>query len=218
MNLVPLCLCCLFTPATVMAAGSAITLSRTWTGTLPVPDNDGTGASSVLAITATGLARIESVTVSLQFSGGWNGDLYAYLAHNGQLAILLNRPGRTATDDIGSGSTNLIALFDDTAAADIHIALPASGDASGVFQPDGRMIDPFQSLDTTPRTHLLSGFNSLDPNGDWTLFIADQGAGDTATLTSWSISVAAVPEPSVALISGMLTLLALGRRRVQARW
>lgn len=213
MRVVPICLCCLFTPAAVMAAGSAVTLSRTWTGTLPVPDNSATGASNTLTISATGLTKIESVTVALQFEGGWNGDLYAYVAHNGQLAMLLNRPGRTASDDAGSGSTSLIALFDDTAAGDVHMSLPGSGNASGVFQPDGRMIDPLLALDTTPRTKLLAGFNNMDPDGDWTVFIADQGPGDTATLTGWSLSVTAVPEPSVAMLSGLVTLLTLCSRR-----
>lgn len=214
MRLVSLFFCFLFMPATVMAAATAITHNSNWTGTLPVPDNSAVGASNTLAIVTTGLTTIESVVVSVRFEGGWNGDLYAYLVHNGELAILLNRPGRSLGNDPGTGSTNLIALFDDLAAGDVHTALPDTGNAAGVFQPDGRLIDPLQSLDTTPRTNFLAGFKGMDVNGDWTLFIADQGAGDTATLTGWTLSVTVVPEPSVGMLAGLATLLALRRRRV----
>ena len=32
--------------------------------------------------------------MTLNLSGGWNGDLYAYLVHNSGFAVLLNRVGR----------------------------------------------------------------------------------------------------------------------------
>jgi len=200
-------------PATALGGGSAITLTQSWSGTLAIPDNSGVGASNTITITAPILDKIESVTVAIELEGGWNGDLYAYLVHDGTLAILLNRPGRTALDDLGSGSTNLIALFDDLAAGDVHMLLPGTGNATGTWQPDGRMIDPLLSLDTTPRTKMLDGFTNANPNGDWTLFIADQNPGDTATLKSWTLSVTAVPEPAAAMLGGMVALLALRRRR-----
>jgi hypothetical protein len=37
---------------------------------------------------------ITDVNVGLQLSGGWNGDLYAYLVHSSGFAVLLNRVGR----------------------------------------------------------------------------------------------------------------------------
>ncbi|MBN8458006.1 MAG: proprotein convertase P-domain-containing protein [Verrucomicrobia bacterium] len=200
-------------PATAFGGGSAITLTQSWSGTLAIPDNSGVGASNTVTITAPILDRIESVTVAIELEGGWNGDLYAYLVHDGTLAILLNRPGRTALDDLGSGSANLIALFDDLAAGDVHMLLPGSGNATGTWQPDGRNIDPLLALDTTPRTKMLDGFTNANPNGDWTLFIADQNPGDTATLKSWTLSVTAVPETSTAMLGGMVALLALRRRR-----
>jgi hypothetical protein len=60
---------------------------------------------------------------------------------------------------------------------------------------------------------MLDGFTGRNPNGDWTLFIADQGAGDTATLTGWTLSITAVPEPSAAMLGGMAALLVLRRKR-----
>ena len=213
MKHLPMILCGLLAIGPARAAVTATTFDLSWTGSLPVPDNDATGASRTFSFNAPEWNRIQVVTVELRFSGGWNGDLYAYLAHNGNLAILLNRPGRTAANDFGSGSTDLVAVFSDSAAADVHTALPDSGPASGTWQPDGRHIDPLLVLDTTPRTHLLSGFTGMDPNGDWTLFIADQGAGDTATLTGWTLSITAVPEPSVAILCIIAGTALLRRRR-----
>lgn len=213
MKHLPIILCGLLAIGPAHAAVTAAPFDLSWTGTLAVPDNNAVGASNTLTFNTPIWNTIQAVTVQLRFSGGWNGDLYAYLVHHGQLAILLNRPGRTDTNDSGSGSTDLVALFSDTAAADVHNALPNSGPATGTWQPDGRFIDPLDSLDTTPRTKMLDGFTGLDPNGDWTLFIADQGAGETATLTGWTLSITAVPEPSVALLGGLAVLLALRRRR-----
>ena len=200
-------------PATAFGGGSAVTLTQSWSGTLAIPDNSGVGASNTITITAPVLDRIEFVTVAIELEGGWNGDFYAYLVHDGTLAILLNRPGRTAFDDLGSGSTNLIALFDDLAAGDVHMLLPGSGNATGTWQPDGRMIDPLLSLDTTARTEMLDGFTNANPNGDWTLFIADQNPGDTATLKSWTLSVTAVPEASTAVFAALAAGCFLRRRR-----
>jgi subtilisin-like proprotein convertase family protein len=60
--------------------------------------------------------------------------------------------------------------------------------------------------DLTPRTAMLSSFNSGSASGDWTLFVADMSTGDTHTLQSWSITVTGdpIPEP------GAASLLAIG--------
>lgn len=62
---------------------------------------------------------------------------------------------------------------------------------------------------------MLSSFNGLDPNGSWTLFIADLGTGDQGTLTSWGMTITgeAVPEPSVSIILMGALLTQLSRRR-----
>ncbi|MCF7734643.1 MAG: proprotein convertase P-domain-containing protein [Akkermansiaceae bacterium] len=214
MKLPPLLLTALFVPAAVHAAGSAITLTPSWSGTLVVPDNDALGASSAITITALGLDRIESVTMQLEIDGGWNGDLYGYLVHDGQLSILMNRPGKTLANPGGFGSTGMNVTFSDLAAGDIHMALPDSGVATGFFQPDGRLTDPLDVLDTDARAALLSVFTNENPNGVWTLFLADQGPGDTSTLKSWSLSVTAVPEPAAALMLGVTAMaMAAARRR-----
>jgi hypothetical protein len=85
---------------------------------------------------------------------------------------------------------------------------------TGFFRPDGRLTDPLATVDTDARTALLSVFTNENPNGVWTLFLADQGPGDTAILKSWSLAVTAVPEPSAALMIGVAVMLgAVSRRR-----
>jgi len=59
----------------------------------------------------------------------------------------------------------------------------------------------------------MNSFIGLDPNGNWTLFVADQAAGETSTLQSWTLTITGVPEPSAALFGGLGVLLLLRRRR-----
>lgn len=204
----------LFLPTAAEAGSSAITLVQSWSGTLVVPDNNDIGTSTSVEITAPGLTRIEAVTLTMEIEGGWNGDLYCYLVHDGRLAMLLNRPGRTASNPTGFGSSGMNVMFTDLASADVHVAMPDSGVATGMFLPDGRITDPLFVLDTDPRTAVFSSFTDWDPNGTWSLFLADQGAGDTATLKGWTVNVTVVPEVSSTVMLGLavLTMASLRRR------
>jgi subtilisin-like proprotein convertase family protein len=187
-----------------------------------IPDGNLTGVQSSLNL--SGLqGSILDLNVSLNIAGGFNGDYYAYLTHNSALSILLNRPGRTGSSSVGYGdagfgpdsSANRF-LFDDQAAHDVHLyrTFPFTlnaGELTGTWQPDGRAIDPLSSgatFDSSARSAMLSLFNGGDPNGTWTLFVADTSSGGEGTLVSWSmdITTSAVPEPTVA---GLLVLGAM---------
>jgi hypothetical protein len=104
-------------------------------------------------------------------------------------------------------------LLDDTTLTDIHTAIANSGLATGTFQPDARTADPLLVTDTSPRSAYLSSFTGLDPNGTWTLFVADQSPGATSTLQSWTLTITAVPEPGTVLLGGISMLLLLRRKR-----
>ena len=194
------------------AAKAATTTTYTYVVNTAVPDNSGIGLSSTQWVSAP-LTQISGLTVQLTLVGGWTGDLYAYLTHDTGFAVLLNRPGRSLVDQFGSGATDLSVILDDNALADIHTAIPTSGVVTGNYQPDGRVIDPDNALDTTQRTAFLSSFNGLDPNGDWSLYVADVASGDTMTLSSWSLNITTVPEPSTLMLSAAGFWLASRRRR-----
>lgn len=63
---------------------------------------------------------------------------------------------------------------------------------------------------------MLSGFSGLDPNGTWTLYVADVSGGDLHQLNSWGLDFAnpvVVPEPtSVFVLGGFLTLMLVLRQ------
>lgn len=97
-------------------------------------------------------------------------------------------------------------VFDDSAANDFHLYQAAGGLILGgaAWQPDGRSAPPNSVLDTSARTSLLNGFNGMNPNGSWTLFVADLSVGGQSTVTAWGLDITAVPEPGQSLGVGML--------------
>ena len=173
------------------------------------------------------VGQILDVNVGLQVSGGWNGDLYASLVHSSGYAVLLNRVGGTGVNPPGYGDAGLSMMLDDQGGkGDIHwygggfipttTSWPAVPDGAPTpadnWQPDGRYVDPIEGdVGTAARTALLSSFNGLDPNGYWTLYIADVAPMETSTLTSWTLNIetAAVPEPA-SLVEGALAVLFMG--------
>lgn len=170
---------------------------------------------------------IQSLTVTLDIqgtgAGAFNRDYYAYLTHGSGFAVLLNRSGKTSGDAVGyadNGYNNL--TFQDSAAnGEIHLyqntlAPSGNGALTGTWAPDGRNVNPTTVLDSDGRTALLNPFAGADPNGTWTLFVADVSGGGTARLASWSLSITAtaVPEPAdYGLAAGAALLgLALWRK------
>lgn len=205
-------------PAT---AWSGPTVTETFSKTLPalIPDNNVSGLVQIIT-PATTIGLLDSVTVTFNTSGGWNGDLYAYLWHNSTISVLLNRPGRTAGNSSGSSGGGFLLTFDDTSSSDVHTAPFTLGTPlTGTFQPDGRNVSPFVAVDTSLRAAALSVFNGMPASGEWRLFVADVATGDQATLQSWSITLTGteipVPEPSTfAALAGLAGLaLAVGLRR-----
>lgn len=188
-----------------------------------IPDDDASGLVSQIVVSGAGV--VTGIQLTLVTSGGWNGDLYAYLEHNGVISVLLNRAGVTSSNSAGGSSSGMNVIFADAAQEDVHSGLSdVFGElATGTYQPDGRAADPGVVLDTSPRTLFLSFFDGQLAAGDWTLFIADLSTDDTATLESWSLALttelSAVPEPGAVVPLGALCaggLLLRKRRRETA--
>jgi subtilisin-like proprotein convertase family protein len=147
---------------------------------------------------------IQSVEVSLDITGGYNGDLFAYLSFGDGYAVLLNRVGKSSSDDFGYGDPGFNVTFSDFAATDIHLYGGNGGNQLiGTWQPDGRETDPQLVISSDLRTAMLSSFDNLDPNGTWTLFVEDAATGYQSTLVSWSIEIVTVPEPATLALLGL---------------
>lgn len=216
----PLLFIVLFLPLCT-AAHAAVTFTSTLNASTTIPDNDDTGIVSRMTITpdvaavpsAAEIEVITGVSVGLNFSDGWNGDLYVYLRHDSGFAILLNRIGRDTGNADGSATSGMMVTLDGNAGTDIHEPLSNSGVLTGTYQEDGRNIDPDSVLAGDSRTALLSSFNGLDAAGEWTLFVADLNPGDQSTLQSWTLTITAVPEPCSAVLLLGACLLAVRRKR-----
>jgi hypothetical protein len=75
------------------------------------------GASHTLDLAADWQdTQVSEVTVILNLSGDWLGDLYVRLNHNGQQAVLLNRVGRTALEPFGYDEGAMNVRLNDAAA------------------------------------------------------------------------------------------------------
>jgi len=174
-----------------------------------VPDGDLNGWNDTRDVTGAGVHHIASVQVSLTISNGYNGDLYAYLAHSTGLAVLLNRVGLSSSNAFGYGDPGFNLTLSAAGANNVHFyqnfspSYDGNGRLTGTWQPDGRGIDPLSAASAFDATGSadLSVFNGQEPNGQWTLFVADVSAGGgQCTLLSWSLVINSVPEPPTKLV------------------
>jgi subtilisin-like proprotein convertase family protein len=188
-----------------------------------IPDANPVGITKVAGLSGMNGA-IVSVAVSLDITGGFNGDLYAFLAGpSGSTAILLNRVGLTAGNPIGYGDAGFTNFTLVDTGTDIHTYQSGSytlsgGKLTGVWQADGRNINPQSggaAFDAASTANGLNVFNNdFTPNGNWTLFLADVSGGNQSTLVSWGLTIVTVPEPQTwAMIAGGVGMLFVLRRR-----
>ena len=190
-----------------------------------VPDANPTGWADSRTVSIYD-SSITDISVKLNVSGGYNGDLYAYLSYNGVLVPLLNRVGVTATSpssSFGYSDTGFNITLS-SIGTDVHFyganahTLNGSGQLTGAWQVDGRAIDPDSSpgdFDSASRT-TFGGLNGLNPNGTWTLFFADMSAGAESTVVSWELDITAVPEPAnlaLGIFGGLFVLAGICRAR-----
>lgn len=183
---------------------SGNTYNATWSGTQALPDNNLSGVAYGLDFNVGGINYIGDVSVEVSISGGYNGDLYAYLSHGDSIVVLLNRIGRTAGNADGTATSGLSTFtLSSLAATDVHGASGTAGQPlTGTYAPDGRYISPTASgatFDAAARNATFSTLVNDDPNGTWTLFFADASPGFSGSLMSWNVNVDAfatpVPEP-----------------------
>ena len=200
---------CLLTLSLAAFADPAAYLYTTTGLPATIPDNNANGYQN--SFTASGIpGPIMDMTITLNLTGGFNGDLYVALDYNNTTAVLLNRVGLSAVNSVGYPDSGFNITLDDSATSDVHFyqtvsyTLNGSGQLTGSWQPDGRLISPLSSgaaIAGATRGNTLGVFDGMDPNGTWTLFAADLSPGGISTLAGYSLAIIAVPEPnSLALI------------------
>lgn len=207
-----------------LAARADITITTNRVGGM-VPDNNLSGWADTLTVSGFSGYTVSDVNVLLDLSGGWNGDLYAYLVHDTGFSVLLNRVGVTGSSAAGFGDAGLNITLDDAAVANGNIHSYGAGTIAGgaLWQPDGRNISPLTAggtLFSTPSTAILSSFNGLNPDGNWSLFVADVNLGGITTVQNWGLklTLTAIPEPMTAsLVLAAAGILFLHKRRQAAR-
>ena len=112
-----------------------------------IPDGNTVGWSGLLDLSSASMRPvITDVSVKLNISGGYNGDLYAYLSYGGTLVPLLNRVGVKTGDASGYGNTGFDTLSstDSSRKGDVHLyqsltpSYNGNGQLTGIWEPDGR--------------------------------------------------------------------------------
>lgn len=122
---------------------------------------------------------VSGLTVSLNISGGYNGDLYAYLVSpDGTMVVLMNQPG-VSVNGFGASGAGMNIMLSDSAITSIQ-SVTSGNVLSGSYGAAGT----------------LANFNGSSADGTWQLYFADLSSGGGAsTLDSWALNITAVPEP-----------------------
>jgi subtilisin-like proprotein convertase family protein len=157
---------------------------------------------------------ISSLTLTLRgITHTWPDDLDVLLVGPaGQKVLVLSDVGG------GNGLNSVTITLSDAAAA----ALPDTGAiVSGTYKPTD--FDPTSDTFAAPApagpyASTLSAFNGQSPNGTWSLYVFDDGAGDQGSMAGWNLTIttsgtASLPAPNdlapVLLISRAGTIVTL---------
>jgi subtilisin-like proprotein convertase family protein len=187
---------------------------------------DGSKAGITQTIISTDAGTINNVSVLLNISGGYNGDLYGYLVYNDgsstKTEVLLDRigGGNSAASGSGFGTGAATSSFSELQSYGIRLVDGAGSGIATVSPGSGQFV---AVGDYTPdsATTFASTFSGMNASGTWTLFLSDLSAGDQSRLVSWGLSldVNPIPEPTTwaAIIFGaMFTSAQIVRKRRMA--
>ncbi len=144
-----------------------------------IPDGSPLGATFGGTVSDLSGEKVGSLTVSLNISGGYNGNLYAYLvAPNGTMVQLMNMPGVSSSTPFGNAGAGMNITLQDGATA----ITAGSNLSGGTYAAAGSLLN----------------FSGSTANGTWELYFADEvngGGSGPSVLNSWSLDIEPVPEP-----------------------
>ncbi len=144
---------------------------------IPIPDNNATGATSIIAVADPSI--IEDVNVTVNVTHTYDGDLTL------SLITPANTPVTLSARRGGGGDNFTSTVFDDEATNSITAG---SAPFTGSFKPEG----------------LLSAADGVSSAGNWKFKIVDSAAVDVGTINNWTLNFvypslacppAAVPPP-----------------------
>jgi subtilisin-like proprotein convertase family protein len=162
-----------------------------------IPDGSPIGVTfSGTVSDAPGIAVV-ALIVTLNISGGFNGNLFAYLnAPDGTHVVLMDHPGVSGENPFGAAGAGMNITLQDSGAINGSIQNETSAAVlSGSYNAAGTLAD----------------FSGSAVNGTWNLFFADEvSGGGTSILNSWSLGINAVPESVNAALAIFFGIVAIG--------
>jgi len=161
-------------------SGAAATLSYSNDIPQDIPDDDiSTGVSSTITVSG-GATSISKVTVTLNITHTWTGDLHIYLQAPGAADGIENWIElSTENGSFGENFTNTV--FDDDAATDITAITSGDAPFTGSYSPEGS----------------LTTLDGSDANGNWILHVFDDSGSDTGSLDNWTLTITGTGASSV---------------------
>ncbi len=172
--------------------------SESFTVNSAIPDGNPVGAVFTGSVSdAPGGSTVGSLSVTLNITGGYNGDLYAYLvAPSGSMVVLMNQPGVTTGNPFGFSGSGFNVTLSDTG---------TDGNIQTFSETPGGVVTGSLTAAGT-----LANVNGSSIDGTWTLFFADESSGGgTSVLNSWSLGITTpVPEPMTVALGSFAALLA----------
>lgn len=141
-----------------------------------IPDNRAAGVSDSISVTDVG--TVANLTVFVQITHPYVGDLSATLQHTdgstNTTVTLFNRPGRVSYGNGCSGDNILVTL----------------ADSAGVPVQNLCSATPPAIVGTAVPVDALAAFAGQNLRGTWTLNVADHKNKDTGTLVRWCLAIA----------------------------
>lgn len=185
---------------TISVGGTAIIGTRSFTNAAPVVINaQGAATPYASPIRVSGLAGKVS-RVTLQLRG------FTHPLPDDVDVLLVSPTGRKAIVFSDVGGTTPVTDLDLTLADAATVALPdATVLTTGTFKPlNYGTGDTFPSpAPVGPYLAALNQFNNTIPNGDWTLYVVDDTAGNAGVIQrGWTLTITTVAGVGVAGLNG----------------
>jgi subtilisin-like proprotein convertase family protein len=154
----------------------------TTAGPVSIPDNTPAGILSTITVPVS--FTVSDVTVAVELTHTFAGDLTITLSHGSQTVTLAERIGGGSNGD--DSNFQGIYGFNDGSVSTLWRAAVDSAPATGSVIPVG----PHRAVDRYANTVLLrAAFGGVGSAGTWTLRVSDNAAFDVGTLGGFAITL-----------------------------